>query len=664
MIVYSTLPVCFRERVRMTVSSPSRSSAVRFLPLLRRYLAPQRRRVILLSTLLLISISLQLANPLNLRAFLDAATAGAHAQRLYELGLRFFVVALLQQFAALATSYVGEDLGWRTTNQMRADLGQHLLHLDLSFHNARTPGELIERLDGDITALANFFSHFVVQVFGNAILLLGILVLLSFEDWRVGLALAVFIVMTLLALLRVRTLGTPYWRAQRQARAELLGFLEERIGGTEDIRANGARGYVLGRFDQIQAGLGRKELVAGLVSSSMINTTWVLFAVGNALAFVLSAWLVGRGEMTVGVAYLVFYYTNLIIRPIERLMNQLEDFQRAVASVERVENLFALRSRLVDGRARLPSGALEVTFDRLSFGYRDEPDAAERRRRDALAEKTTKKGKRGNVSAKVTSSTGDQPTEGHRDTQLETPAEQPTEQIVPVLHNISFGVAAGQTVGLLGRTGSGKTTIGRLLARLYDPTEGSICLAGQDLRCLRLEDLRQHIGVVTQNVQLFHASVRDNLTLFDDSLADHQIRAVLDDLGLGSWLRALPEGLDTLLAPAGSGLSAGEAQLLAFARVFLHNPGLVILDEASARLDPATEQRIEHALDRLLRDPEQPRTAIIIAHRLATVQRADMILILEAGQIVEFGPRLVLTNDPESRFAQLLRTGMMLEVLE
>jgi ABC-type multidrug transport system fused ATPase/permease subunit len=618
----------------MTEARTPRGSAVRFLPLLGRYLGPQRARTALLGTLLLLSIGLQLANPLNLRAFLDAATTGAGADRLLNLALLFFGLACLQQLAALATAYIGEDLGWRATNRMRADLAGHLLRLDMSFHNARTPGELIERIDGDITALANFFSHFVVQVIGNSLLLVGVLVLLFAEDWRIGAALAAFVAVTIVALMRVRTLGTPHWRAQRQASAELLGFLEERIGGTEDIRANGARPYVLARFERLQAALGRKELAAGLVTSTLINTGWVLFAVGNALAFMLSAWLFERGELTVGVAYLVFYYTNLIVRPIERLMNELEDFQRALASIGRVESLFQLRSRLVDGQHTLPSGPLEVAFDHVSFGYRDEPSAAERRKQELEPRSA-----------------------GAPLQELDlTPA-------VLVLHDVSLRVAPGRVLGLLGRTGSGKTTISRLLARMYDPTQGAVRLAGQALPSLSLAGLRQRVGVVTQNVQLFHASVRDNLTLFRRGVPDDRICAVLADLGLGDWLGGLPHGLDTLLAPAGSGLSAGQAQLLAFARIFLQQPGLVILDEASSRLDPATEQYIEHALDRLLRDPRSPRTAIIIAHRLATVQRADDILILEAGRIAEYGAREALAADPGSRFAQLLRTGLA-EVLE
>jgi ABC-type multidrug transport system fused ATPase/permease subunit len=226
------------------------------------------------------------------------------------------------------------------------------------------------------------------------------------------------------------------------------------------------------------------------------------------------------------------------------------------------------------------------------------------------------------------------------------------------LSDISFTLAPGRVLGLLGRTGSGKTTLTRLLFRLYDLSSGSIRLGGVDLPAARLGDLRARVGIVTQDVQLFQASIRDNLTLFDRSIADARIMAMLEQLGLDDWVAALPNGLDTELGPGGGGLSAGEAQLLAFTRVFLRDPGLVILDEASSRLDPATERLIERAVDRLL----QGRTGIIIAHKLATVQRADEIMILEHGRIVEHGPREQLAYAPDSRFATLLRAGMQ-EVL-
>jgi ATP-binding cassette subfamily B protein len=215
-------------------------------------------------------------------------------------------------------------------------------------------------------------------------------------------------------------------------------------------------------------------------------------------------------------------------------------------------------------------------------------------------------------------------------------------------------VPAGGTLGLLGRTGSGKTTLTRLLLRLYDPTHGDVCLGEVNLRDVPNADLRAHVAIVTQDIQLFSATVRDNLTFFDATISDERIMAALDELGMGDWARTLPKGLATPLASGGAGLSAGEAQLLAFARAFLRDPGLVILDEASSRLDPATERKLEHAVDKLL----EGRTGIIIAHRLGTVQRVDQIMILEDGRVRESGQREHLVRDLDSRFSQLLRVGM------
>ena len=219
---------------------------------------------------------------------------------------------------------------------------------------------------------------------------------------------------------------------------------------------------------------------------------------------------------------------------------------------------------------------------------------------------------------------------------------------------------------MLGRTGSGKTTLTRLLFRLYDPTQGVVRLGEVDVRDAALADLRRRVGMVTQDVQLFGASIRDNIALFDPGVTDEQIRRGLAELGLLDWMEGMPGGLDAELASNGGGISAGEAQLLAFTRLVLRDPGLVILDEAASRLDPVTEARLERAIDRLLgADPQrQPtsasraRTGIIIAHRLHTVQRADDILILDGGRVVEYGPRERLASDPASRFAGLLRTGL------
>jgi ABC-type multidrug transport system fused ATPase/permease subunit len=224
----------------------------------------------------------------------------------------------------------------------------------------------------------------------------------------------------------------------------------------------------------------------------------------------------------------------------------------------------------------------------------------------------------------------------------------------PVLHEVSFDIAPGRVLGILGRTGSGKTTLARLLFRLYDAQEGEVCLGEYPVKTLALNSLRQRVGMVTQDVQLFNASVRDNLTFFNRAIDDARLLQVIDAVGLSAWYQTLPAGLDSMLGADGQGLSAGEAQLLAFARVFLKDPGLVIFDEASSRLDPATERLIERDVSSILAG----RTGIVIAHRLATIQRADDILILEDGRIREYGPRDALAADPQSRFSHLLRVGL------
>jgi len=570
--------------------------------LLVDYLRTERRRVAALGVLLCTSIGLQLLNPQIMRSVIDSALAGSATDALLLLAALFFGLALVQQIVAILASYTGESVAWTATNLLRHDLARHCLFLDMSFHNARTPGEMIERIDGDVQALSNFFSQFVIKVVANVLLLLGILVLLFRVDWRVGLALAVFVLVTGVTLLRLRNISVPYWKASSEANAALFGFLEERLGGTKDIRANGAIAYTLRRFYELVRRTWQTQLKAGVMVNVMINTTMLLFTIGNATALLVGAYLFGTGSISLGTVYVIFHYSNMLMQPIEQITQQMEDLQKAGASIARVRELTGIRTKLEDGTgAALPAGPLAVDFERVSFGY----DHAE-----------------------------------------------------PVLRNISFRLRPGSVLGLLGRTGSGKTTLIRLLLRLYDPAHGRICLGdgthAVNLRDVYLRELPRHIGVVTQNVQLFNASVRDNLAFFDRSIPDERILEVLAELGLWSWYAALPDGLDSELASGGVGLSAGEGQLLAFARIFLKDPGLVILDEASSRLDPATEQLIERAVERLARD----RTAIIIAHRLKTVERADEIMILDHGRIQEHGARDVLAADPGSHFSALLKTGI------
>ena len=566
--------------------------------LLAKYIRPQKGRFILLAVLLLSSIGLTLVNPQIMRFFIDITQTSKESHILLVAALAFIGISLIQQVVGVSATYVGENVAWTATNALRVEMARHCLNLDMSYHNNVSPGELIERIDGDVAELSNFFSQLVIRVLGNILLLFGILIALMLEDWRVGLVFTGFAALTLGALNAVRGIAIPYQKKMREAIADFFGYLEERLAGTEDIRSSGAVDFVLlGIYKLSVVVLGywysaQRRFVVVRFTAGMLQTT------GIAIAFIAGYLLFHAGQISLGTVYLIVYYTNLLRRPIRELTQQVENLQNIGAATERLRELRGIESKLKDGPgADIPTDALGLAFEDVHFSYK----------------------------------------EGE-----------------PVLEGIDFQLEPGKVLGLLGRTGSGKTTLARLVFRLYDPTGGRVVLGGVPIVVPYLKALRERVALVTQDVQLFQASVRDNITFFNRSIPDEKILAVLHELELDEWLQALPKGLDTRLETGGRSISAGEAQLLAFTRVFLRNPGLVILDEASSRLDPATEQLIERAIDKLLKN----RTAIIIAHRLGTIHRTDDIMILEEGRIVEHGNRQRLAADPGTRFHSLLRTGL------
>ena len=607
-----------------TADDQKKISFSQYKQLLGTYLGPQKGQVALLGFLILANLGLQLLIPQIMGNFIDSVTEGANLTNLVRLGVIFLITALSQQVFEIISTYYTQNVAWRATNALREDLARHTLSLDMSFHKAHPPGEMISRIDSDINTLNDFFSQFLLRLAGNFLLVIAILVLLFREDWRIGLVLMGFSLIAMLVLLRFRNVAVPHWEAERKAEAEFFSFLEERLAGTADIRANGGRPYTLRQFfSKIQL-LYQRAIKAGLTVNIMLNSMLIIFVLATAASLGVSGALYFQGALTIGTVYIVFQYNRMLERPLEDISRQLSNVQKSMASIHRVMEIFGTESRI-----KLPSGfeqssnllegqPLALQFDHVSFHYEDQPQE-ESEKGDAL-----------------------------------TRAEH-------VLWDIDFSVAPGEVLGLLGRTGSGKTTLTRLLFRLYDPQTGTIKLRPHtsqgkimDISKIPLSNLRDQIGMVTQNIELFHASVRDNLTFFDTIIPDQKIIDVIHALGLSRWFAGLSKGLDTVLESGGAGLSAGEAQLLAFVRIFLKDPAIVVLDEASSRLDPATEQLIEKAVDTLVTG----RTALIIAHRLKTVERADKIMILEEGRIIEFGDRKTLAMDPHSRFSQLLQAGI------
>lgn len=572
--------------------------------LIGSYLRPQRADFTLMAVLLICSIGGEIAEPLIVSQFIETAQFGDATNTLIRITVLFLAVAVGQRLLTVLAATMSERVAWTATNALRLDLTAHVLGLDLTFHESRSPGELIERIDGDTNQIAELFSTFVVQFVGNCLLLLGVLVTLAVIDPRIGLAALAVTVAGLLALRLVQGVAQRRWLEDRQQSAVYFGYVSESLKATEDIRSSNAVPYAMNRLSRHLRTWAPVKVRAEAWGSSIWVVVAMMATLTTAIAFAFGSALFRDGTLSLGQVYLVFAYATMIASPMEKLRQQFQYLQLATAAVRRVGDLLATPSALRDGDRDLPTGPLSVAFENVSFTYAADAGA--------------------------------------------TAEHQAGRQ---VLRNLTFHVEPGRTLGLVGRTGAGKTTIARLLFRMYDPQQGEIRLGGVDLSTARITSLRSHIGFVTQDVHLFSASLRDNLTFFDPAVPDRRLLDVLHTLHLDGWLAGLSDGLDTPISTGG--LSAGQAQLVALARVFLEDPGLVILDEPSSKLDPATGALLEKALDTLLTG----RTAIVIAHRLETIHRAADVLVLADGEAVEYGPIDTLLADPTSRLATLHRVG-------
>ncbi|GCE13958.1 ABC transporter ATP-binding protein [Tengunoibacter tsumagoiensis] len=567
----------------------------RSLALLARYLQPQWLKTLLMALMLLLSIALQLYNPRILSSFIDATATHGISTDLIWLALLFICMTIITKLATVVSNYLCENVSWTATNLMRNDLLSHLLTLDQQFHKEHTSGELLERIDGDVNVLANFFSQFIVLLPFHALLLIGMLISLTIINWLLGCVLGLYCVAVVGFLVWMRRPAPNRWRIADQARADLFGFLGEAFSALEDVRPNGGTPYIWQHFYQHFQRWYTTTCKAGWSGGSPWIISQHLFRLGGIVGLVLGAYLWTRGLATPGTVYLIFSYSSLLMQPLEQLQWQIQDLQQAQASIQRIDQLLLHSSSLKNGTGKMPaSGPLELSFEHVTFGY--------------------------------------------------TPER-------PIFKDLSLTLPAGHVLGLVGRTGSGKTTMARLLFRMYDPQEGAIKLNGVALTEMHLPDLRRRLGLITQDVQLFNASVRDNLTFFNTAIQDETILQAFQKVGLYDWYSTLPRGLETKIGNGEYGLSAGEAQLLAFVRSLLAQPDLIILDEASSRLDPLSEQRLEQAIEQLFTG----RTGIIIAHRLATLEHVSDILVLEDGNIIEFGSRAELMASPNSHFARLLQ---------
>jgi len=561
------------------------------------YLGRDRRRL-LLSLLLLIPLALAGAvQPLLVGQAISVLRREATLPWLAALpvpvALRLLVglllVAVMLRLALQGTqSFNVQVVGQRLTARIRADLFRHALGLSLRFHDRTPVGKLLTRLTSDVDALAEVFGSGAVGVLADLVSLLVIAITMVVIEWRLGL---------LLLLIQVPVTGAIIWLQSRYRRAnyrvreelgQLNADLQENLQGLEVVQMFRREAVNSARFSQTTA-LYRDAITGTIFYDSAISALieWVALA-AVALVLALGGTMVTAGAMGLGTLTTFILFSQRLFDPLRQLAERFTQIQGGLTAVERIGELLeqpieiadlpspqrsALAQRAV--AEGLTSGAGEVVFENVSFAYRSDD---------------------------------------------------------PILEDLSFRIAPGEHVAIVGPTGSGKTTIIRLLCRLYEPQAGRILLDGVDIRELPVALLRRRLGVVLQDTFLFSGNVADNLRL-DADLSDAQLESLCHDLGLQPLLGRLGEGLATELRERGGNLSSGERQLLAVARVAIREPSVLVMDEATAFLDPSTEATLQRDLESLL----EGRTAIVIAHRLATVEASDRILVLRRGRLVEQG---------------------------
>ena len=584
----------------MTVTTPGPTAAETARQTARwralaELLRPDAWRWVGLGVLVAIGSALILTGPLIVREIVDEATAGTTQAALTRLAILFLIVAVATQLITMAVAWMATVTAWHTTNGIRINLARHVLGLSHGFHRQHTPGELIQRVDGDVTSVSDFMGKVIPRAAGALFTMIGMIVVLVVVDWRLALGAAVYVVVAVAVIVRSRHQAVGESSDEMGSYARLYGGIEERLTAAEDLRSNGAGAHAMWRFVEDSA----DAMVSAVRrEKAFLRMWWAVdssVGAGAIVSLVVSAMLVSRGVISVGDAFLLFQYVLLLARPLEDMVDQLETVQKANGAMVRVIELLAVEPEIRDnGTTPPPPGPLSIEFRHVDFDYGDDQS---------------------------------------------------------VLRSIDVQFAAGRSIGILGRTGSGKTTLSRLVLRLIDASGGTLLLGGIPIEQIPLGELRRRVALVPQEVELLSGTIRDNVTLFDDGPTDDAVTSALRNAGLETLADG---GIHRQLGAGGTGLSAGEAQLLALARVWLRDPDIVVLDEATARVDPATEERLEAAIARLTLG----RTTLIIAHRLSTLRHVDEILVLDHGRIIEHGNRVDLADNIDSRYRNLLELAL------
>ena len=496
-----------------------------------------------------------------------------------------FLTVLLRLGLQGFQSYNIQSVGQRLTARIRNDLFAHSMSLSLRFHDKMPVGKLLTRLTSDVDALSEVFGSGAVGVLADFVSLIVISVTMILIEWRLGLLLLIVQIPVTLFILWLQKRYRKQNYKVREELSQLNANFQENLQGLEVVQM--FRRESLNGQNFFKTGTNYKHAVNGTIfydSSISAFIEWVSLA-AVALVISLGGYMVTAGAMGLGTLTTFILYSQRLFEPLRQLAERFTQIQGGLTAVERISELLEKKIEIYDqinhkaGNKELSNSNKtvlgEVLFENVSFFYRKDE---------------------------------------------------------PIINDLSFKIKPGDHVALVGPTGSGKTTLIRLLCRLYEPQKGNIYIDGQNIKSIPIASLRKQLGVVLQDTFLFSGNVADNLRL-DSSIDNQRLKDICSDLGLDNLLKKLPNGLDTYIRERGGNLSSGERQLLSIARVAIRDPKVLIMDEATAFMDPSTEATLQRDLDRLL----EKRTALVIAHRLATIEASDRILVMRKGSLIEQG---------------------------
>ena len=589
---------------------------------------PYRARATATVAALLVGTAAALAPPLLVKVAIDQGIEKHNTKVLVLVVIAFLVSAALVWVMTYAQTFLVGWVGQRALADLRIRIFKHLQSLPIGFYESRPAGVLISRMTNDIEALDSLVTDSVVTLFQSGLTLLGTIAILIFLDPTLALITFAIFPFLIAGSIWFRLVSTGAFRRTRETIGSITAYLQETLSGIRVVRSFGQEPFHEARFAELNEDNREANMVTVRLNATYFPAVEMLSGVAVAVIIIYGGLQAIEGHVTAGTVVAFVAALSNLFEPINQLSQLYTTYQSGMAALEKIFQLLDVRPDLTDSpdAIELPRIDGAVSFEDISFAY------APTRRRGApsAGDSTASNGSaRANGSAATNGSSN-----GAAKIGSPLPvASESSEQTALALDHVSLDIPPGQTVALVGATGAGKSTMAKLLARFYDPTEGRVLVDGHDLRDISSSSLRSQLGIVPQEAFLFSGTIKENIAFGRPDATDEQIRAAAAAVGVEEFISELDHGYDTEVGERGAQLSAGQRQLIAFARALIADPRILVLDEATSNVDLHTEGHIEEGLRRLL----SGRTSIVIAHRLSTIRQAGRIVVLEHGRITEQG---------------------------